>query len=69
MAQIYQEGHGVEQDYKTAIKWYTLSAEQGFAPASSILGYYYRNGLLGVEQDYKRAANINCCAKKISWIY
>ena len=26
---IYYKGKGVPQDYKKALKWYTLSAEQG----------------------------------------
>ena len=26
---MYQEGQGVPQDYKTAVKWYSLAAKQG----------------------------------------
>ncbi|MDG2075012.1 MAG: tetratricopeptide repeat protein [Arenicellales bacterium] len=43
-----QYGEGVPQDYKTALKWYTLSAEQG--SALTRLGVFYKNGL-GVPQD------------------
>ena len=30
---IYEEGQGVEQDYKEAVKWYQLAGEQGNAEA------------------------------------
>ena len=32
---MYAEGKGVPQDYKTALKWYSLAAKQGDAPAQS----------------------------------
>ena len=51
---MYSEGQGVPQDDKTAVKWYTLSAEQGDADAQYNLGFMYRNGK-GVPQDYKTA--------------
>ena len=35
---MYQKGIGVLQDYKTAVKWYRLAAEQGFARAQNSLG-------------------------------
>ena len=41
-------------DDKTAVKWYRLSAEQGYADAQTTLGYMYENGK-GVLQDYVRA--------------
>jgi TPR repeat protein len=50
----YYNGQGVLQNYKTAVKWYTLGAEQGDAPAQSNLGTMYENGE-GVLQDYVRA--------------
>jgi len=28
---MYKDGAGVPQDYKTAVKWFTLSAKQGYA--------------------------------------
>ena len=31
---MYEEGQGVPQDFKAAIKWYTLAAEQGFFVAA-----------------------------------
>ena len=51
---MYEIGQGVTQDYKTTAKWYTLSAEQGYAKAQYNLGFMYDNGK-GVAQDYKAA--------------
>jgi TPR repeat protein len=51
---MYIRGDGVTQDYKAAVKWFTLAAEQRFAPAQNALGYMYRKGQ-GVTQDYKTA--------------
>ena len=31
LGRMYVNGWGVPQDYKTAVKWYTLAAEQGYA--------------------------------------
>ena len=41
-------------EYATALKWFTLSAEQGDAYAQYSLGYLYENGR-GVIQDNVRA--------------
>ena len=51
---MYKNGEGVLQDYKTAVKWYTLAAEQGFAKAQNNLGVLYAQGN-GVLQDYTYA--------------
>ena len=51
LGQMYHNGDGVPQDYKTTVKWYTLAAEQGDAYAQSNLGLMYANGD-GVLQDY-----------------
>ena len=48
------KGQGVPQDDKEAVKWYRLSAEQGYAEAQFNLGFMYDNGE-GVPQDYKEA--------------
>jgi len=50
----YDDGIGVPQDYKEAVKWYRLAAYQGDAAAQYNLGYMYYEGL-GVPQDYKEA--------------
>ena len=41
-------------DYKTAVKWWTLAAEQGNATAQFLLGKMFFDGQ-GVPQDYKTA--------------
>ena len=46
----YNYGWGVPQDYKEAVKWYKLSAEQGSSGAQSSLGLMYKNGE-GVPQN------------------
>ena len=33
---MYNNGDGVPQDYKEAVKWYRLAAEQGYAKAQPI---------------------------------
>src|SRR5512141_1632182 len=59
---MYDNGHGVPQDYGEAMKWYWKAAHQGVAPAQHNLGVMYDNGQ-GVLQDdveaarwYRRAA-------------
>ena len=42
------------QDYKAAVKWYRLAADQGIAKAQLNLGFMYDGGR-GVLQDYVRA--------------
>ena len=39
-----ENGLGFPQDYKTAAKWYTLAAEQGYANAQNSLGIMYYKG-------------------------
>ncbi len=52
---MYDNGQGVAQDYKEAVKWYKHSAEQGHAEAQNALGIVYANGQ-SVSQDYEEAA-------------
>jgi TPR repeat protein len=51
---MYDKGNGVPQDYKEAVKWFRLAAEQGYGPAQGKLGIMYDNGM-GVPQDYVQA--------------
>ena len=51
---MYNNGRGVPQDDKTAVKWYTLAAEQGYATAQYNLGFMYDNGR-GVPQNDRTA--------------
>ncbi|MEQ1712821.1 MAG: tetratricopeptide repeat protein, partial [Hyphomicrobium sp.] len=48
------EGKGTDQSFKDAVKWYTRSANQGFAQAQYRLGTLYERGL-GVKSDPARA--------------
>ena len=48
---MYYNGEGVPQDYSTAVKWYSLAAEQGHASAQGNLGVMYAFGQ-GVLKDY-----------------
>ena len=50
----YEGGFGVEQDYKTAFKYFERSAKNGNAGGESALGLMYYLGE-GVEQDYTKA--------------
>ena len=50
----YDNGEGVPENNKTAVKWYTLAAEQGYAMAQGNLGNMYFNGT-GVLTDSRRA--------------
>ena len=52
---MYVKGLGVPQDYKTAVKWYRLAAEQGHAKSQTNLGTMYGKGV-GVEQSHVYAA-------------
>src|SRR5208282_561382 len=51
---LYENGKGVAQDYKEAVKWYLKAAEQGNATGQTYLGVMYEHGT-GVPQDYKEA--------------
>jgi TPR repeat protein len=54
LGQMYRQGKGVPQNYKTAVKWYKLAAEQENARAQYNLGLLYFNGK-GVPKDNKIA--------------
>ncbi len=47
---MYENGHGVPQDYAEAVKWYRLAAEQDYVFAQHYLGVMYLEGL-GVPPD------------------
>ena len=51
---MYRKGRGISKDYKTAVKWFTLSAEQCNAKAQYHLGVAHSFGH-GVVPDYKIA--------------
>jgi uncharacterized protein len=51
---MYELGQGVPKDYKEAIKWCRVAAENGLAEAQFTLGFSYVEGR-GVPKDYKEA--------------
>jgi TPR repeat protein len=51
---MYDNGEGVIEDDKEAVKWFRLAAEQGYANAQFNLGNMYFNGE-GVIEDHKEA--------------
>ena len=51
---MYENGFGVPEDDKIAVKWFKLAAEQGEANAQYNLGVMYEQGQ-GVSQDYQTA--------------
>ena len=51
---MYQNGYGVEQDAREAVKWYRKAARQGYGKAQYNLGVMYEKGQ-GVLQDYEEA--------------
>ena len=51
---MYGQGEGTPQNYAEALKWYRLSAEQGYADAQYILGFMYGEGE-GTARDYTEA--------------
>jgi len=51
---MYEQGRGVAQNYREAMKWFRLAAVQGNASAQSNLGVMYYKGQ-GIAQDYGEA--------------
>ena len=49
LGDCYEKGLGVEKDLKEAVKWYRMAAEQGYARAQSVLGWYYVNGRVTID--------------------
>jgi uncharacterized protein len=47
---LYEEGLGLQQDFKLAARWFREAAENGYAFAMANLGLLYRDGR-GVPQD------------------
>jgi len=54
LGKAYENGHGVPQSDRQAVKWYRAAAEQGNATAQNNLGLMFRIGR-GVEQDKAEA--------------
>lgn len=56
MGTFYENGTGVQQDYKKAFEYYSRAADQGVEIAYLSMGAYYQGGY-GVPQDYKKAVD------------
>jgi len=54
VAEVYQNGWGVPQDYSKAHKWFEKAAADGNTAAMINLGRLYEQGL-GVAQDFGKA--------------
>ncbi|KAF9134813.1 hypothetical protein BGW39_005723 [Mortierella sp. 14UC] len=54
LGDMYRDGRGVNQDYRTSVDWYLRAAEQGHIVAQANVGAAYEKGL-GVPQDDERA--------------
>ncbi len=54
---MYNDGHGVPQDYRAAARWFRLAADQGYDFAQDYLGQMYAEGR-GVPQDYREAVRL-----------
>jgi len=57
IGQAFLLGSGVPKNYKEALRWYALSAENGNSEAQNELGYMYFSGN-GVKQDPDKAAKL-----------
>jgi hypothetical protein len=55
VGECYYYGRSINQNYKEAVKWYTLAAKQGHPVAQSDLGHMYDFGY-GVEANFHEAA-------------
>jgi hypothetical protein len=51
---MYYKGYAMRQDHKQAYKWFTKSADHGYAPAQNSLGVMFDNGQ-GVIQNFRTA--------------
>ena len=57
LADLYEAGQGVEQNYNEAFGLYKLAADKGFAPAQANLGIMYDTAR-GVPEDNERAVKL-----------
>lgn len=60
LGRCYARGEGIEQDYKQAVYWYSLAAEQGNHKAQNNLAVIYLYGIADddeviIEQDFNKA--------------
>jgi uncharacterized protein len=53
---LYEQGHGVSQNYTQAMNWYKQAADQGLAEAQHNVGMLYYHGY-GVAENQRSAAS------------
>lgn len=54
MGDRFERGNGVDQNYRTAVRWYTAAAKRGDVISQRNLGYLFETGLAG-ERNYGEA--------------
>lgn len=57
LGMAYLQGFGVEKNIDKAISWWKLAAQNGYAYAYHNLGMLYKNGKLGIKQDFVQACS------------
>jgi TPR repeat protein len=65
LGKIFSCGLGVHQDYKQAIYWFQLAAEQGHDDAQFSLGWAYHLGLGGYKDAQKLRNGIRKLLSKV----
>lgn len=63
LANLYRDGIGVTENYKSAFDWYYESAKFHYAPAQEALGELYNLGL-GTTSDQKKSYEWTSIAAK-----
>jgi len=56
LALMYNNGDGVTQNYKIAVKWYELAAAQGIVDAQYNLGWMYDRGKVSFRTTRLRSS-------------
>ncbi len=64
VGQLTEQGSGVPQNYREAVRWYKSAAEAGQPDAMTNLGFLYEQGK-GVPQDYKEALRLYTAAAEL----
>jgi TPR repeat protein len=59
-----ENGEGVPETDKTAVKWFTLAAKQGDVNAQGYLGLMYQNGEGVLENDKTAVEWLTLAAKQ-----
>jgi uncharacterized protein len=63
----YRNGEGVQTNYEEAIKWWSMSADQGDEPSINALGHLYRHGHSDMLINGKHVSILKDYSKAIEW--